>query len=216
MRPGGFFGCLVRHKKWGNKNYKVVAVFFLRKYPQLDVILRRILGDMFRKLWNACGDFTNCRLFCTYTHSSNHTCNLVVAYVSGTPFSPVVPVGAMTPTPLLHKNRTKVPPSNMTLLQQVLSLWLLVESVRGCSDILVTPGATVDGSAIIAYNADEVELFGYLYHYPPTEGKAGEILKVYEWDTGVSVAVMKIKFRLMNVLTVIFDLRRNIWEIFLK
>ena len=41
---------------------------------------------------------------------------------------------------------------------------------------------------MIAYNADDVRLFGYLYHYPPTQGKQGEMLQVYEWDSGVSIA----------------------------
>ena len=39
---------------------------------------------------------------------------------------------------------------------------------------------------MIAYNADDVSLFGYLYHYPASEGKAGEMVKVYDWDSGVS------------------------------
>jgi hypothetical protein len=29
-------------------------------------------------------------------------------------------------------------------------------SVRGCSNILVSPGATVDGASILAYNADDM------------------------------------------------------------
>lgn len=57
--------------------------------------------------------------------------------------------------------------------------------VDACSDILVTPGASSDGSAMIAYNADDVSLFGYLYHYPATRGKGTESLDVYEWDSGV-------------------------------
>lgn len=61
-----------------------------------------------------------------------------------------------------------------------------IQTVTACSDILVTPGASEDGSAMIAYNADDVSLFGYLYHYPPTQGKAGEMIQVYEWDSGVS------------------------------
>jgi len=66
---------------------------------------------------------------------------------------------------------------------------MMVDVVQACSDILVTPGASEDGSAMIAYNADDVSLFGYLYHYPATEGKQGEMIQIYEWDSGVSDAM---------------------------
>lgn len=39
---------------------------------------------------------------------------------------------------------------------------------------------------MIAYNADDIGLYGVLYHYPSTIGKGGEMLQVYDWDTGVS------------------------------
>ena len=56
----------------------------------------------------------------------------------------------------------------------------------GCTDVLVTPGASDDGSAMIAYNADSGALMGSLYHYPATEGRGGEMRQVYDWDSGVS------------------------------
>ena len=68
----------------------------------------------------------------------------------------------------------------------ITSLLAWLPSATPCSDILVTPGASEDGSAIIAYNADDVRLFGYLYHYPSSEGKEGEMIQIYEWDSGVS------------------------------
>jgi hypothetical protein len=55
-----------------------------------------------------------------------------------------------------------------------------------CTDVLVTPGASEDGSAMIAYNADSGALMGTLYHYPATEGRGGEMRHVYDWDSGVS------------------------------
>jgi dipeptidase len=45
-------------------------------------------------------------------------------------------------------------------------------------------GASKDG-AMIAYNADSPELFGYLYHYPAATYEEGTQLKVYDWDSGV-------------------------------
>ncbi len=79
---------------------------------------------------------------------------------------------------------------SLQLLLLLLLLLGLFESTSACSDILVTPGASEDGSAIIAYNADDVRLFGYLYHYPSSEGKEGQKIQIYEWDSGVSKCVM--------------------------
>jgi dipeptidase len=60
--------------------------------------------------------------------------------------------------------------------------------VQACTDVLVTPGASADGSAMIAYNADSPTLFGTLYHYPasaaPAPDQPRRQRKVYNWDTG--------------------------------
>jgi hypothetical protein len=70
------------------------------------------------------------------------------------------------------------------LLSSVLLLEVAV--VEGCSDVLVTPGASTDGSAMIAYNADDVTLYGVLYHYPKTTNNdVDDMIPVYNWDTGV-------------------------------
>ena len=69
----------------------------------------------------------------------------------------------------------------------LLLLTIRLEGISGCSDILVTPGASQDGSAMIAYNADDISLYGVLYHYPPTQGKQDEMVQVYDWDSGVSL-----------------------------
>jgi dipeptidase len=63
-------------------------------------------------------------------------------------------------------------------------LALLPTKILGCTDVLVTPGASADGSAMIGYNADSVSLYGILYHYPRTTGRGGELREIFEWDTG--------------------------------
>ena len=63
-------------------------------------------------------------------------------------------------------------------------LALLIGGSEACTDILVTPGASLDGSAMIAYNADSPGLYGSIYHYPPTKNNTG-MRKVYDWDSGV-------------------------------
>ena len=71
-------------------------------------------------------------------------------------------------------------------------LALTVVSVAPCTDILVTPGASTDGTALISYNADSPTLYGVLYHYPAAENhhddessNATTSRKVYDWDSGV-------------------------------
>jgi len=53
-----------------------------------------------------------------------------------------------------------------------------------CTNFLVTPGASVDNSSIIAYAADSAALFGALYHHPHAHWDNGTMLDVYDWDTG--------------------------------
>ena len=55
---------------------------------------------------------------------------------------------------------------------------------QACTNVLVTRGASVDGSNMISYAADSHGLFGELYHAPAGIWNAGDLRKVYEWDTG--------------------------------
>ncbi len=53
-----------------------------------------------------------------------------------------------------------------------------------CTSILVTGGASVDGSNLISYAADSHGLFGELYYSPAARYDEGTMLKINEWDTG--------------------------------
>ena len=53
-----------------------------------------------------------------------------------------------------------------------------------CTNVLVTKGASADGSNMISYAADSHLLFGELYYTPAGVWKADDIRKIYEWDTG--------------------------------
>ncbi len=53
-----------------------------------------------------------------------------------------------------------------------------------CTNILVTKGASADGSNMISYAADSHQLYGELYYHPAASWSKGEMLGVYEWDTG--------------------------------
>ena len=49
----------------------------------------------------------------------------------------------------------------------------------------MTPGASDDGTAMIAYNADSVTLMGQCYHYPAANHDNTTMRQVYDWDSGV-------------------------------
>ena len=60
---------------------------------------------------------------------------------------------------------------------------LSLESLA-CTNILVTRGASKDGSTMITYTADSHQLYGCLYFRPAADYPAGTMLPVYEWDSG--------------------------------
>ncbi|MCM1176307.1 MAG: C69 family dipeptidase [Clostridium sp.] len=53
-----------------------------------------------------------------------------------------------------------------------------------CSNILVTRGASADGSNMVSYAADSHQLYGELYYNPSAMWERGTMLEVSEWDTG--------------------------------
>ena len=53
-----------------------------------------------------------------------------------------------------------------------------------CTNILVTPGASSDGSSLVSYAADSHALYGELYYRPAAVFQKGSMLEIYEWDTG--------------------------------
>ena len=65
-------------------------------------------------------------------------------------------------------------------------LFLLTGSsyVFACSNIIVTKGASKDGSVMVTYSADSHVLYGQLYYRPARVYPAGAMMDIYEWDTG--------------------------------
>mmetsp|Transcript_3820 Transcript_3820/g.5639 ORF Transcript_3820/g.5639 Transcript_3820/m.5639 type:complete len:640 (-) Transcript_3820:59-1978(-) len=71
----------------------------------------------------------------------------------------------------------------MPLLLLLLSCFPAI--TNGCTNILVTPGASAKSEPMLAYAADSANLMGYLYHYPSIESSSSEkTRKVYGWDSG--------------------------------
>ena len=68
----------------------------------------------------------------------------------------------------------------------VSSLLISTYSFRAeaCTNVIVTKGASSDGSVLVSYAADSHDLFGELYFHPAADWDIGSKLKIYEWDTG--------------------------------
>ena len=58
-----------------------------------------------------------------------------------------------------------------------------VVTAFGCTNFIVTKGASTDGSVMVTYAADSHGLYGALYKYNPAK-RAAATMPVYEWDTG--------------------------------
>ncbi|MFC1611132.1 dipeptidase [Myxococcota bacterium] len=63
-------------------------------------------------------------------------------------------------------------------------LWIWPSTAEPCTNFLITPEATIDGSALITYSADSHDLYGELYFTPARDHKPGAIREIIEWDTG--------------------------------
>ncbi|MBN1338337.1 MAG: C69 family dipeptidase [Bacteroidales bacterium] len=69
----------------------------------------------------------------------------------------------------------------------------------GCTNFLITKGASTDGSTMISYSADSHVLYGELYHWPAATWPEGSMLDVYEWDTGKFLGKIKQASQTYNV-----------------
>ena len=55
---------------------------------------------------------------------------------------------------------------------------------QACTNVLVTKGASIDGSNMISYAADSHQLYGELYFAPAGVWNPGDMRQINEWDTG--------------------------------
>ncbi len=75
---------------------------------------------------------------------------------------------------------------NLFLKKLFFSLLLMLsyEIADACTNLLITRGASRDGSVMVTYAADSHTTYGALYHTPAGIFPKGSILKVYQWETG--------------------------------
>lgn len=84
---------------------------------------------------------------------------------------------------------------NISMMKRILIIGTLLIATRmisfSCTNFLVTKGASTDGSTMITYAADSHVLYGELYFWPRATYSDGEMLKIYEWDTGKFLGEIK-------------------------
>ncbi|MCD8073170.1 MAG: C69 family dipeptidase [Alistipes sp.] len=73
-------------------------------------------------------------------------------------------------------------------MKKILSTLILglagVAAAYPCTNFLITKGASTDGSIMVSYSADSHQLYGALYKYNPKKYKFGDMVQIFEWDSG--------------------------------
>jgi len=73
-----------------------------------------------------------------------------------------------------------------SLVVAVTVMHLLVHLASACTNLIVTKGASEDGSTIYSYAADSAGLYGSIDRYAAQKGvPKGTMRKIYDWDSGV-------------------------------
>ncbi|MFA5301492.1 MAG: C69 family dipeptidase [Bacteroidales bacterium] len=70
------------------------------------------------------------------------------------------------------------------IVMSLAALFLSAGTLLPCTNLIVTKGASKDGSVMVSYSADSHQLYGELYFWPAARWEEGSMLKIYEWDTG--------------------------------
>lgn len=65
-----------------------------------------------------------------------------------------------------------------------LAICMVSATATPCTNFLVTPGASADGSSMVTYAADSHVLYGELYYTPAGRHAAGSQLEIHDWDSG--------------------------------
>ena len=66
----------------------------------------------------------------------------------------------------------------------VLFLALTTIYSLACTNVIVTPGASADGSTMVTYAADSHQLYGCLEYQGAKDWPAGSMLRIFNWDEG--------------------------------
>ncbi len=74
--------------------------------------------------------------------------------------------------------------NHILLLCLVFSLSYGISTVSGCTNFIVTKGASSDHSVMISYNADSHTRYGAIAFYPAADHKSGDRCEVYHYENG--------------------------------
>ncbi len=84
-----------------------------------------------------------------------------------------------------------IKPMVLTTLVAAMAGLISMPQAWACSNVLVTKGASADGSTLVSYSADSHTLYGELYHWPAKKYAPGTLLDIHEWDTGKYLGKIK-------------------------
>ncbi len=80
-----------------------------------------------------------------------------------------------------------------SLLKVLLAAAALMGSLeaRPCTNIIISRGASQDGSVLVSYAADSHSLFGELYYKPARDWKAGSTIQIFDWDSNTPLGMIE-------------------------
>jgi len=99
-----------------------------------------------------------------------------------------------------------------TILALFVVTSLLSIKVYPCTNILVSKGASADGSVMISYNADAGGFMERLYFSPAADHQPGEMLDVYDWDSHKYLGKIKQVVHTYNVVGLINEYQVSVGE----
>ena len=68
------------------------------------------------------------------------------------------------------------------------SALLATLEARPCTNVIISRGASQDGSVLVSYAVDSHTTYGELYYRPARDWKAGSTIQIYDWDTSRPLA----------------------------
>ncbi len=71
----------------------------------------------------------------------------------------------------------------MLVLACAVAATVAIQKADACTNVIISPGASADGSSMVSYAADSHWLFGELYFRKAAKWRPGTQLAIYEWDT---------------------------------
>jgi len=93
----------------------------------------------------------------------------------------------------------------MKLLFSAVAAAALVADVESCTNILVSKGASADGSTQIAYNADSGNLYGTLGHYPAQSQPKSTTRRIWDWDDAIFLGACVLCSRVVSTLLLLLE-----------